>query len=181
MRKPFSKVIYDASQPEIAKVNRLDGTLYLNSQIWKGLPAEQQEFVLLHEEGHLNLQTTDEFEANAYAVSKFAPMTALTNSELGKRIVVMREILTPRELAESAFLIEGIIGAVSGIFQSLPMLGIGSGARQSEMATQAAANVSIIDAQSKANAKKNQTNIIIGVLAGVVLIVIITLYFTFKK
>lgn len=174
----FSKVIYDPKQPEIAKVNRNTGTLFLNSTIWTGLPDDQREFVLLHEKGHLLLQTTSEFEANKFAVKNFAPVRTLTNAELGKRIVVMRNILTPREQPESGFDIAGIVGSV---FNGLSVVGIGSGARQEQAAADAAAQKILIDAQSKANQKKNNTNLIIGALAGVILIVIITLYFTLKK
>jgi len=175
MGATFSKVVYDPNQAEIAKVNRVDKTLFLNSDIWKGLPADQREFVLLHEKGHLELQTADEFEANSYAVKNFAPVRTLTNAQLGQRIIVMRNILTPRE---SGFDIGGLLG---GVTQGLAVLGIGSGARKEEAAANAAAQTQIIEAQSKADAKKANTNIIIGVLAGVILIVIGTLYFTLKK
>lgn len=178
MGATFSRVIYDPTQAEIAKVNRVTKTLYLNPDIWKGLPSDQKEFVLLHEKGHLELKTADEFEANKYAVSKFAPVRTLTNAQFSQRIIVMRDILTPRE---SGFVPAIIAGAVTGISNILPVLGIGSGARQKEAAANAAAQSTVIEAQSKADQKKNQTNIILGVLAGVFLIVIVTLYFTFKK
>ena len=174
----FSKVIYDPNQAEIAKVNRVDKTLFINSEIWKGLPAGQREFVLLHEKGHLVLQTADEFEANKYAVGQFAKAGTLTNAELGQRIVVMRDILTPRE---SGFLAEAIAGAVTGISQALPVLGIGSKARQQEMAANVAAQSQLIAAQSKADEKKASTNLIMVVLAGVILIVMGSLYFILKK
>lgn len=164
MGTTFSKVVYDPNQAEIAKVNRVDKTLYLNSEIWKGLPEDQREFVLLHEKGHLELQTADEFEANSYAVKNFAPVRTLTNAQLGQRIIVMRNILTPRE---SGFDIGGILGSVGN---SLAVLGIGSDARAKAAETQA-----------KIDEKKSNKTIIMGVLAGVFLIVGITLYFTLKK
>ena len=167
----FSKVIYDPNQAEIAKVNRVDKTLYLNPDIWKGLPAGQREFVLLHEEGHLQLQTADEFEANSYAVKNFAPVRTLTNAELGQRIIVMRNILTPRV---SNFDIGGILTSAT---QGLAVLGIGSGARKSETESQ----LKVMEAQAKIDDKKANQNIIFGILAGVLLIVGITIYFTFKK
>jgi hypothetical protein len=171
----FSKVIYDPNQAEIAKVNRVNKTLFINSDIWKGLPADQREFVLLHEKGHLELQTADEYKANQYAVGQFAPVGTLTSSELGKRIVVMRNILTPQV---SGFDIGGLLG---GVTQGLAVLGIGSGARKAETAANAAAQAQIIDAQSKADSKKTNTTIIVGVLVGVILIVIVVLYLTLKK
>jgi len=174
----FSTVIYDPGQPEIAKVNRVNKTLYLNPQIWKGLPADQKEFVLLHEKAHLVLQTADEFEANKYAVGQFAPVRTLTNAELGKRIVVMRNILTPRE---SGFIAEAVAGAVGAVATALPMLGIGSASRMKETAANAAAQTAIIAAQAKADAKKSNTTIIMVVLGGVLLIVMGSLYFILKK
>jgi len=174
----FSTVIYDPEQPEIAKVNRVNKTLYLNPEIWKGLPADQKEFVLLHEKGHLALQTADEFEANKYAVGQFAPVRTLTNAELGKRIVVMRNILTPRE---SGFMAEAIAGAVGSIATVLPVLGIGSASRIKETAANAAAQTAVITAQAKADAKKSNTTIIMVVLGGVLLVVMGSLYFILKK
>lgn len=164
MGTTFSKVVYDPNQAEIAKVNRVDKTLYLNGDIWKGLPVDQREFVLLHEEGHLQLQTADEFEANSYAVGKFAPVRTLTNAELGQRIIVMRNILTPRT---AGFDIGGIIGSVG---DSLSVLGVGSKSRVAEA-----------EAQAKADQKKANSTMIMSVLAGVFLIVGIVIYFTFKK
>jgi len=185
MGATFSKVVYDPNQAEIAKVNRVDKTLYINSDIWKGLPAEEREFVLLHEAGHLVLQTADEFEANAYAVGQFAPVKTLTSSTLGQRIVVMQSILTPRESGFSEDLIAGAITSTSGMFESmvkvLPVLGLGSKSRINETAATAAAQSQVIAAQSKADSKKATTNVIIGVLAGVILIVMGTLYFILKK
>jgi hypothetical protein len=179
MSNTFSKVVYDASQAEIAKVNRVDKTLYLNPDIWKGLPADQKEFVLLHEKGHLVLQTTDEFEANEYAVKNFAPVKTLTNGELGKRIVVMKNILTPR--VEAGFAAEGIAGALSGIMTSLPVLGIGSKARQQEAAANATAQMQIITVQSAADSKKSNSTMIVVVMIGVLGIVGLSLYLILKK
>ena len=178
MGATFSKVVYDPNQAEIAKVNRVDKTLYINSDIWKGLPVEEREFVLLHEAGHLVLQTADEFEANAYAVSQFAPVKTLTNGQLGQRIVVMQSILTPRE---SGFAADLVAGALSSITNVLPVLGIGSKSRQAELNANVAAQTQLIAAQSKADAKKATNNLIIGVLAGVILIVMGSLYFILKK
>jgi len=178
MGATFSKVVYDPNQAEIAKVNRVDKTLYINSDIWKGLPAEEREFVLLHEAGHLVLQTADEFEANAYAVGQFAPVKTLTSGKLGQRIVVMQSILTPRE---SGFAADLVAGALSSITNVLPVLGIGSKSRQAELNANVAAQTQLIAAQSKADAKKATNNLIIGVLAGVILIVMGSLYFILKK
>ncbi len=171
----FSKVIYDPNQAEIAKVNRVDGTLYLNSKIWKGLPANEREFVLLHEKGHLNLQTKSEFEANEYAVSKFAPSRTLTNQELGKRIVVMKTILNKgQEAAESGFSWSEI---TSGISDILKVTGIGSKARENDSEVQ----MKLMETQARIDEKKTNTTVMIGILVGVILIVSGTLYFILKK
>ena len=90
----------------------------------------------------------------------------------------MRSILTPRE---SGFAADLVAGALSSITNVLPVLGIGSKARMNETAANAAAQSQIIAAQAKADAKKANTNIIIGVLAGVILIVMGSLYFILKK
>lgn len=176
----FTRVVYNDTQAEIAKVNRVNGTLYINRKIWAGLPAGQKEFVLLHEGAHLNLQTTSEFEANRAAVERFAPVRTLTNSQLGARIVVMRNILTPQK-EESGFLAEGIAGAVNGIFSVLPVLGIGSKARAAEATANAAAGAQLITAQSKAEQKASNSKTVMIVLSGVFLVVIVTLFLILRK
>ncbi len=176
----FTKVVYNDTQAEIARVNRLNGTLYINQKIWAGLPAGQKEFVLLHEGAHLNLQTTSEFEANREAVSRFAPVRTLTNSQLGARIVVMRQILTPRN-PESGLLADAISGAVQGIFSVLPVLGIGSKARAAEATAMAAANSQVITAQSKADQKASNSRTVMIVMGGVLLVIIVTLFLILRK
>ena len=179
----FTKVIFDPSQKEIARVNRATGVLYLKPQIWDHLPQGEKDFVLLHEEGHLKLQTTNEFTANEYAVSHFAPIQTISNKELGARIVIMQDILRPGKENESGFdpVTSAITGAIGSIFTSLPAMGIGSGARQDEMTAQAAANVSVIAAQQKAAQDKSNQTIMMVSIGGAILVVIIVIYFIFKK
>ena len=184
----FTSVVFDPAQGPIAQVNRADGTLYLKPQIWDTLPQEEKNFVLWHEKGHLVLQTTDEFKCNEYAVKHYVASHDLTNPELKKRITVMQTILTPgrENPAISGFTaavdpVSAVSGAIGSIFTTLPLLGIGSGARQAETAANAAAQSEIIAATAKANAAKNQTNLIYGIIGGAFLIVIIVLYFIFRK
>lgn len=195
----FSNVIFDPNQEPIAQVNRADGTLYLKPQIWDTLPAGEKDFILWHERGHLILQTTDEFKCNQYAVKNTLPSHDLTNPELKARITVMQSILTPgRENpsptgqtsgftatttaapAAGGGLVGAIAGAVDSVFQTLPLLMGGKG-RAAETTANAQAQAVIIAAQAKANAAKNQTNLIYGVMAGALVVVIIVLYFVFRK
>jgi Zn-dependent protease with chaperone function len=55
----------------VAQCNRQTGELYLNVDMWDNLTEEQQAFIVYHEEGHIVLQTKNEFEADAYAVEKY--------------------------------------------------------------------------------------------------------------
>ena len=181
----FTNVVFDPSQREIARVNRMTGVLYLKPQIWDHLPKGEKDFVLLHEEGHVKLQTADEFTANRYAVSHFAPVTTVSNKELGQRIMIMRDILTPgKENQISGFdgvtvsdPVSGVAGAIGSIFQTLPAIGIGSASRQRELKAQAAANASIIEAQQAGN----QDKIVMIAIGGAVLVVMIVIFFIFKK
>lgn len=175
----FSKVIMSYGRmPEIAKVNRKTGALWLNTKIWNQLPAEQKDFVLFHEDGHLRLQTADEFEANQYAVSKFTPAGKFNNEQLGKRIVVMRDILAKADGDYSGFsFIDEAAGATSGIIQSLSVLGIGSKGR----ATEAEAQAELIKAQAQAGAVNSKNTLKIILITGVLILVGVTIYLTLRK
>ena len=178
----FRKVIMVHDQPEIAKVNRKTGVLYLNSSIWNQLPKAEQDFVLFHEEGHLQLQTSDEFKANAYAINKFSPAGKFTSKELGKRITVMKDILDKADDGNtSGFVAELVAGVASGIFSNLAVWGIGSKSRQKEAEATAAANVAILGAQAEADAKKAKSQTKIIVLSGVLLMVIVVIFLTLRK
>ena len=189
MMDKFTNVVYDPNQKEIARVNRKDGTLFLKPQIWDNLPEQEKEFVLLHEQGHLVMQTKDEYKCNQYAVKKFMPTHTLDNPELKKRITIMQDILTPgKENGGQAIknddvspFVNAIAGAVGGIFQSLPLLGIGSAARQKETAAAADAQIKVIEAQAEADKKKQSNYLIYGIVGVVVLIFGIVLFFTLKK
>lgn len=59
----------DSSTP--ARVNRNTGHLTINTRIWPRIPFYQRIFIILHEEGHYVLQTTNELEADRYAGERY--------------------------------------------------------------------------------------------------------------
>lgn len=182
MKTLFRNVVMVPDQPEIAKVNRKSGTLYLSSKIWKGLPSDQKEFVLHHEDGHLRLDTADEFQANKYAVNKFLGPRSFTNKELGQKIVVMREILSKAdETAGFTGIADAVAGATGGILQSLSVLGVGSKSRQQEAAANAAAASQLYTAQATAAAAKSKSTLIIIGVAGAIIIFGLIIYLKLRK
>ena len=66
------KYVDDLGSSTPARVNRITGECLINKKVWNHLPEAYKKFILLHEEGHYVLQTTDEFEADAYAFDKYA-------------------------------------------------------------------------------------------------------------
>lgn len=183
----FTSVIFDPGQKEIARVNRIDGTLYLKPQIWDNLPQGEKDFVLWHEKGHIVLQTTDEYKANKYAVKNFLPSHTLSNPELKARITIMQSILTPGREKPSPISgygvdpVSNIAGAIGSIFESLPVLGIGSKARIKEQQAAAQAQGEIIAAQSAAEEKARKTYMVWGILAAAFILVMVILYFVLRK
>lgn len=188
----FKRVLMAVGQPEIAKVNMKTGTLYLSSVIWDRLPQPEKDYVLLHEEGHLKLQTTDEYKANAYAVGKFLKAGTFTNKQLGQKIMVMRSVLDKADGQTAGFSedtrpsisgndIYGIGAGLGAIFQGLPILGIGSKARIKETKATAEANAPNYSAQAKAAASKSKSIQTIVLIAGVLVIVAVAIYFTLRK
>jgi len=174
----FSKVIFDETvKSDIARVNRADRTLYLNPSIWNRLTGLEREFVLLHEAGHLELMTADEFKANKYAVEKFAPVESLTDNELGKRIVVMSEITDPAKYLSGNFFADignaiGTIGTVSN--ETFKIFGIGSKRRIEE---NKAANKAALQFEN-AKSSNMQKLLIVG---GMLIVVVVIIIFVFKK
>ena len=162
-------------------MNLKSGTLYLSQKIWSGLPASEKEFVLLHENGHLTMQTADEYRANSYAVGKFLKAGTVTNKELGQKILVMRSVLDKADGKTASFTADIAAGATSGIMQTLSVLGIGSKSRIKEAEATAAANSTIYKAQAEAAATKSKSTMQIILIAGVLVIVAIAIYFTLRK
>lgn len=182
----FKKTIMVPGQPEIAKVNHKTGTLYLSTDIWRGLPEQEKLFVLFHEEGHLKLNTYDEFQANKYAVKKFVQIGAFNNKQLGQKIMVMRSILDKADGQTSSFTagvgdVYGIGQGLQAVFSNLPVLGVGSKARAKEAEATAAANVSVLNAQAKAAAAKSKSTMTIVIIVSVLAIVGLAIFFILKR
>ncbi|MCX6250726.1 MAG: hypothetical protein NTX61_08240 [Bacteroidetes bacterium] len=57
-----------------ARVNRFSGELYLNGKTWNTLDPVHRLFVLLHEAGHVTLNTKNEIEADRFAFEAFAKL-----------------------------------------------------------------------------------------------------------
>lgn len=171
------RIIEVLNQPEIAKINRVTGDIFVSSNIWHQLPEDEKEFVLLHERGHLEKQTPDEYAANAYAIENFAPAGELNNQQLGKKIMVMRSILDKADDNFSNFTFQDIGAGIGSVFQNLSVLGIGSKGR----AREAAASVQLINAQAANNAEKAKQTTKLVVIAGAFLLVITVLILTLKK
>lgn len=55
----------------IAKSRRSTGEVVVNKHYWKLLPDEHKLFVLLHECGHIEYNTVDEFKADSFASDKY--------------------------------------------------------------------------------------------------------------
>lgn len=166
-----------SNSPDIARVNRQTGLLWLNSKIWDRLPTDQKDYVLFHEKGHLQLQTSDEFKANLFAMKKFAPAGKFNNQQLGQKIIVMKEILSKADNPSFTWVADASAGAVGGIMQNLAVLGIGSKARQKEALTNAQAQAEILKAQSES--KKGITKIVL--ILGVIALLGTVIYLTLKK
>jgi len=174
-------MVQSSTQPEIAKVNRKTGVLYLSDDIWNRLPSAEKDFVLLHEEGHLKLQTADEFRANQYAIGKFLSSGTFSNKQFGQKIMVMRSALDKADGVVSSNFTAELGGSASGIMQTLSVLGVGSKSRQNEAKANAAAAVQVYDAEAKAAAKKaKSTQTIILIVSALALVGLIT-FFVLRK
>jgi len=55
-----------------ARVNRRTGVLYISKEKWEQMPENVRLFVLLHEAGHVDQQTTNEILADNYAFQAYA-------------------------------------------------------------------------------------------------------------
>jgi Zn-dependent peptidase ImmA (M78 family) len=67
---------YDPYHPQLqdcpAGTNRYTGLIVINPNLYDKLTPFQQKFTILHELGHINLQTDDETLADAYAFDRLA-------------------------------------------------------------------------------------------------------------
>jgi len=73
-----------------ARVNRATGEVFINADFFYKLPKSYQDYILLHEEGHYQLQTKSEDLADAYASERFlgSQKKSLKNS-----VNVLKDIL----------------------------------------------------------------------------------------
>ncbi len=68
----FSKITYvDNLGSTPAMVNHRTGELLINTPVFNKLNPDTQDFVMYHEEGHLVLNTKDEYLADQYALAKY--------------------------------------------------------------------------------------------------------------
>lgn len=57
-----------------ARVSRMTGEMTIQKRVWRHIHPLHRIFILLHEEAHVVLQTTDELEADAWAFQRYAKM-----------------------------------------------------------------------------------------------------------
>lgn len=172
----FSKVTYQDLGDTIAQVDRSTFELFINPRIWSTLDPEQKEYVLLHEKGHLILQSPDEYAANNYAVEHFFA-GELTESEFNRKIIVLSELFTD---AKSTFQHDDNRSNFDPITIATTFLALTKKADQ-EIETRNYQNLKeqqsyfggVADELKKA---KNTQYIILSVIAVVVLIAVIVLF-----
>ncbi|MDD5006526.1 MAG: hypothetical protein PHS33_08535, partial [Candidatus Omnitrophica bacterium] len=63
----IKKIAYNNNISGPARINTLTRKLTINPKVWETLPDTFKKFVLLHEYGHLQLNTADELQADNYA------------------------------------------------------------------------------------------------------------------
>jgi len=67
---------YDRNHPQLqdcpAGTYRYTGLIIINPDLFDLLTPFQKKFTILHEKGHINLETDDEVEADAYAFDRLA-------------------------------------------------------------------------------------------------------------
>lgn len=73
-----------------ATVNRRTGELFLSAKKWKTMTPDQRLFMILHEEGHVVLNTTNEFEADNYAFEQYIK----TGSSLKSSVSALTDVLS---------------------------------------------------------------------------------------
>ena len=57
-----------------ARVNRRTGEMYISMKHMQALPKEHRLFIMLHEMGHVVLQSTDEARVDDWAFKQYADM-----------------------------------------------------------------------------------------------------------
>lgn len=73
---PKYQIIYDPNHPELtdspAGCDRTDKVIVVNPVLFNELTPFQKKFILLHEEGHISLNTDNEISADSYAFDRLA-------------------------------------------------------------------------------------------------------------
>lgn len=73
--KEFSSVTYmEDIGTTPARVNRPSRALQINLKVWPAMPDEHKVFVLCHELGHAELDTSDEFAVDKYASAMYTQL-----------------------------------------------------------------------------------------------------------
>ena len=67
--------------PTPARCNRRTGEIWINDSVWYTIPPAHRMFILLHEYGHIQLNTSDELAVDAFASKLYVQMGySLTDS-----------------------------------------------------------------------------------------------------
>lgn len=74
-----------------ARVNRRTGVMYISRKAFSRMPVSHRTFVMLHEMGHVVLQTTNEIAADAWAFKQYADM----GLPLSESVKALTRILNP--------------------------------------------------------------------------------------
>lgn len=173
----------------MAQVNHDNNSLLINEDIWQHLNDDVKKFVLWHEEGHLKLDTRDEFIANGYAVDKYVKSAEIKDPKDFSRSIIfltntydLRKNNSPISIDtnKSNFvpIAAAIIAAVGGIGSALiSKSNIGSKARKKE-----ASYMAELQMQMEAQRQQSQKQLITyGIIGIVVIIVLITVLMVVKN
>lgn len=115
-----------------AAIDRESATLYLNPKLWFKLTRFQQNFVRLHELGHLVLDTDIEEEADAFA---FDRLVGSEHRSMKQCIETLETILDPHKLGHRVR-IDALYQRALAWDKAHPMkLDKGSGSSQTETPT----------------------------------------------
>lgn len=66
-----------------AAISREDAILYINMKLFGPLTPFERKFVLLHEYGHYNINTSNEIAADAYAFDRLVGTQAYSINQMG--------------------------------------------------------------------------------------------------
>lgn len=67
--------------PTPARCNRKTGEIWINDQVWRTISPEHRVFILLHEYGHIMLDSSDELAVDEYAMKLYISLGySLTDS-----------------------------------------------------------------------------------------------------